>query len=135
MKEPINWFTLENGEHVPIFEGESKREALRNHLNKKMSRVEKNKDKYDKIKEYKKKKKSNNHVEEVEYLDLDFKSKYNKSKNGNEITMKPEIRKQYERKLGLDKNTLKDFNISADGTKYVMKPDKEEKIRKDLKKK
>ena len=57
-KEPDSWITI-NGQHVPIFEGEGKREAVSRFLNKKTSRVERNKDKYDTINKYKKRKSSN----------------------------------------------------------------------------
>jgi hypothetical protein len=96
------WITI-NHQHVPIKEGESKREALRNHL-KKMSRVEKNKDKYDKIKDFKKKKKSNNKVEEeIEYLDLDedFNKKY--IKQGDKYILRQDLKEKYDKKLGTDK--------------------------------
>ena len=57
-KEPDSWITI-NGQHVPIFEGEGKREAVSRFLNKKTSRVSKNKDKYDTINQYKKRKATN----------------------------------------------------------------------------
>lgn len=58
MKEPKDWITI-NGQHVPIFEGESKREATSKFINKKMSRVAKNKDKYETIDRFKERKASN----------------------------------------------------------------------------
>lgn len=61
----IGWFSLENGTHVPIKRGESKREATSKFLNKKMSRVQKNKDKYDTIDTFKKRK-ATNKLEEYE---------------------------------------------------------------------
>lgn len=60
------WFSLENGVHVPVREGESKREAVSKAINNKMSRVERNKDKYAKIDNFKKKKKSNNKISDEE---------------------------------------------------------------------
>lgn len=76
----IGWFSLDNGAHVPIKKGESKREATSKFLNKKMSRVQRNKEKYDKIDNFKKRKQSNittkkDDDEEIEYLDLDDKPK------------------------------------------------------------
>ena len=59
------WFSLENGVHVPVREGESKREAAQKVIGK-MSRVERNKDKYNKIDNFKRKKQSNNKIEENE---------------------------------------------------------------------
>lgn len=61
----IGWFSLDNGTHVPIKKGESKREATSKFLNKKMSRVQKNKDKYDTIDTFKKRK-ATNKLEEYE---------------------------------------------------------------------
>ena len=68
----VGWFSLENGQHVPLREGESKREATSKFLNKKMSRTEKNKEKYNKIDGFKKKKKSNNKIEKKSNDDEDF---------------------------------------------------------------
>ena len=69
----VGWFSLENGQHVPLREGESKREATSKFLNKKMSRVQKNKDKYNKIDNFKRKKQSNKLKEqndkEIKHLD------------------------------------------------------------------
>ena len=56
-KEPDSWITI-NGQHVPIFEGEGKREAVSRFIKNK-SRVSKNKDKYEIINEYKKRKATN----------------------------------------------------------------------------
>lgn len=61
----IGWFSLDNGAHVPIKKGESKREATSKFINKKMSRVQKNKDKYDTIDTFKKRK-ATNKLEEYE---------------------------------------------------------------------
>lgn len=125
------WITI-NHQHVPIKEGESKREALRNHL-KKMSRVEKNKDKYDKIKDFKKKKKSNNKVEEeIEYLDLDedFNKKY--IKQGDKYILRQDLKEKYDKKLGKNNDFMQNFNASKDGTKYTMKTEIEKEIRKKL---
>ena len=55
----IDWFSLENGTHVPIKKGESKREATSKFLNKKMSRVQKNRDRYDTIERFKKRRATN----------------------------------------------------------------------------
>lgn len=56
-KEPDSWITI-NGQHVPIFEGEGKREAVSRFIKGK-SRVAKNKDKYETINAYKKRKATN----------------------------------------------------------------------------
>lgn len=61
----IGWFSLDNGAHVPIKKGESKREATSKFLNKKMSRVAKNKEKYNTIDTFKKRK-ATNKLEEYE---------------------------------------------------------------------
>lgn len=58
----VGWFTTETGQHIPLREGETKKQATERYLNKKMSRVQKNKDKYNKVDEFKKKKTSNNKI-------------------------------------------------------------------------
>lgn len=68
----IRWITI-NGQHVPIHEGESKRQAVSKFINKKMSRVERNKDKYDKIDSFKRKKQSNNKQEKRRLVKQDNK--------------------------------------------------------------
>lgn len=97
----VGWFSLENGTHVPIKKGENKREATSKFLNKKMSRVERNKDKYDKIDKFKKRKATNklkeNDDKEFEHKKIvDFEvrdSKYIPIREGED---RDEVIKQYE---------------------------------------
>ena len=65
MKDDIvGWFTTETGQHIPLREGETKKEATERYLNKKMTRVQKNQNKYDKVDEFKRKKISNNKIDD-----------------------------------------------------------------------
>lgn len=115
-KEPKDWITI-NGQHVPIFEGEGKREATSRFINKKMSRVQKNKDKYDKINKFKERKQSN------------LKVKYNKTNTGVEVD--EEDRKRIMKELGYDKDNLSK-NFDAKDNKYEMKKEEREKVFKKL---
>lgn len=96
MKEPKDWITI-NGQHVPIFEGENKREATSKFINKKMSRVAKNKDKYDTIDTFKKRKATNK-------LDNDKKIRLVKDKDNRYIVSRgesdDEAIENYKRKYG-----------------------------------
>lgn len=81
----VGWFSLENGQHVPIHKGESKREAVQKAINKRMSRVERNKDKYDKVAKFTKQKKSNNKIKQKNDNDQEFGKKLiGLKRNGNE---------------------------------------------------
>jgi len=86
------WFSLDNGVHIPVKEGESKREAVSKAINKKISRVEKNKNKYDTIQEFKKKKKSYNLAEtkpkKKEVTDQEQRDNYREDDKAKEITSK-----------------------------------------------
>lgn len=83
----IGWFSLENGAHVPLKKGEGKAEATKKFLSNKTSRVEKNKSKYDKIDDFKKRKATNlpkkEEDEDIEYLDLDEEKEEPARKNPN----------------------------------------------------
>ena len=115
-REPDDWITI-NGQHVPIFEGESKREAVSKFIKNKTSKVKKNK--YDKIEEFKKRKATN---------------KYNVSNDGNKYELNEDERKKVMHKLGLDRDNKlkKEFEVSEDGTRFVMKPELREKYEKKL---
>ena len=93
-REPDSWITI-NGQHVPIFEGESKREAVSKFVKNKMSRVSKNKDKYDTISQYKKRK-STNKLDKKDDNDRKFIKYKNKYLVGSKDQTDDEIIKHYE---------------------------------------
>lgn len=112
------WRTI-NGRRVFIRDGESVESAMsRSGKFKSMSRVEKNKDKYDKINKFKERKQSN------------LKVKYHKTDTGVEVD--EEDRKRIMKELGYDNDKLsKDFE-KIDSNKYEMKKEEREKVFKKL---
>lgn len=98
----VDWFSLENGTHVPIKKGESKKEATSKFLNKKMSRVAKNQDKYDKIEKFKRRKATNKEINTKSSIN-DFEVNEDKTK----YEMRQDLREKYEKELGLRKNLEK----------------------------
>jgi len=96
MKEPDSWITI-NGQHVPIFEGESKSEATSRFLKNKMSRVQKNKDKYDTIAKFKKRKETNK-LEQKKSNIKDFEA----NEDNTKFKLKDEERKKVFEKMGLE---------------------------------
>ena len=108
----VGWFSLDNGQHVPLRKGESKKEATQKFLSNKTSRVARNRDKYNKIDDFRKRKSTNTlkkDDEDIEYLDLDDKkeqnsrlSQFDVSDNGTKYRLKPEEREKVFRELGLE---------------------------------
>jgi len=107
----VEWITI-NHQHVPIKKGETKREVARNFIKNKMSRVEKNKDKYDKIAKFKKRKETNSKFDNQ-------KLKYNVSKDGNKYTIDDEQRRQVEKKMGINQHSKEVMDFEVRGNTYI----------------
>ena len=101
----LEWITI-NHQHVPIKKGETKREVARKFINNKMSRVEKNKDKYDKIAKFKKRKETNKLKEDKEFEHkkiVDFEVRDNKYIPIREGEDRNEVIRQYEQRENPDR--------------------------------
>lgn len=122
------WRTI-SGRKVFIKDGESVESAMSRSgkFKGQMSRVEKNKSKYDKIDDFKRKKATNNKI------DVD-KPKYHADKTGTRFEMDEEDREKAMKKLGLDRGDkkAKEFDTNEDGTKWKMRDDVREQYEKKL---
>ena len=107
----VGWFSLDNGQHVPLRKGESKKEATQKFLSNKGSSVARNREKYNKIDDFRKRKATNKlkkDNEDVEYLNLDEDKKtegilnrFDVSEDGKRYTLKPELKQKYQEKYNL----------------------------------